>query len=162
MNENNLYLIRPAGRLLLTIGRELIQDPCAAILELVKNAYDADSPDVVLSFHASGVDGITITVEDHGHGMSRETVLGAWLVPSTSDKQNRRESPKGRILQGRKGVGRFAASMLGEFLEMKTVTEAGEQTRVMMDWKIFENATFLDEVHVPVVTNPTKKNPGQR
>ena len=38
VNENNLYLIRPAGRLLLTIGRELIQDPCAAILELVKYA----------------------------------------------------------------------------------------------------------------------------
>ncbi len=162
VNENNLYLIRPAGRLLLTIGRELIQDPCAAILELVKNAYDADSPDVVLSFHASGVDGITITVEDHGHGMSRETVLDAWLVPSTSDKQNRRESPKGRIMQGCKGVGRFAASMLGEFLEMETVTEAGEQTRVMMDWKIFENATFLDEVHVPVVTNPTKKKSGTK
>ena len=37
--------IRPAGRHVLTIGEELIQDEYAAIVELVKNCYDADSPD---------------------------------------------------------------------------------------------------------------------
>ena len=37
------YEIRPAGRHVLTIGEDLIQDQYAAIVELVKNCYDADS-----------------------------------------------------------------------------------------------------------------------
>ena len=41
--SENVYKIRPAGRHLFTIGRDLIQDSYAAIVELVKNAYDADS-----------------------------------------------------------------------------------------------------------------------
>ena len=44
MNTDTTYKIRPAGRHLLTIGRDLIQDNYAAVIELVKNAYDADSP----------------------------------------------------------------------------------------------------------------------
>ena len=50
MSATGTYKIRPAGRLVLTIGRELIQDPYAAVVELVKNAYDADSPDVNIEF----------------------------------------------------------------------------------------------------------------
>lgn len=34
--SENVYKIRPAGRHLLTIGRDLIQDSYAAIVELVK------------------------------------------------------------------------------------------------------------------------------
>lgn len=44
------YEIRPAGRHVLTIGEELIQDEYAAIVELVKNCYDADSPDATIVF----------------------------------------------------------------------------------------------------------------
>ena len=46
MKTKEAHKIRPAGRLILTIGRDLIQDIHAAVVELVKNAYDADSPDV--------------------------------------------------------------------------------------------------------------------
>lgn len=162
VNENDTHVIRPSGRHLLTIGRELIQDPSAAILELVKNAYDADSQDVSLVFQAHGDDDITITVEDHGHGMTRETVLGAWLVPSTSDKRIRNESPKGRIMQGRKGVGRFAASILGNELDLETVAESGERTRLHMDWSVFENAVFLDDVRIPVTTDHAESSSGTK
>jgi len=48
--KSKTFLIRPAGRHILTIGRDLIQDRYAAIVELVKNAYDADSPDVNIKF----------------------------------------------------------------------------------------------------------------
>ena len=43
MSKTGSHKIRPAGRLVLTIGRDLIQDSYAAVVELVKNAYDADS-----------------------------------------------------------------------------------------------------------------------
>ena len=47
---DEVYQIRPAGRHILTIGRDLIQDQHAALVELVKNAYDADSTFVEISF----------------------------------------------------------------------------------------------------------------
>lgn len=50
MTDQASQRIRPAGRHLLTIGEDLIKDRAAAIVELVKNSYDADSPDVDLRF----------------------------------------------------------------------------------------------------------------
>ena len=117
MDQMEEYIIRPAGRHILTIGRDLIQDQSAAIVELVKNAYDADSTDVYITFRVpDDRKSLTIIIEDHGHGMSRDTVINKWLVPSTNDKLERKTTPKGRTMQGRKGVGRYAASILGNDL----------------------------------------------
>ncbi len=161
MNTSDSHRIRPAGRHLLTIGRDLIQDSYAAVVELVKNAYDADSPDVEICFKGqpSG-NGYTVTISDHGHGMSRDTVINKWMVPSTSDKLDRKKSPSGRIMQGRKGVGRYAASVLGLDLLLETVTGSGEKTTVFVEWESFENAEYLDDVEILVETQYTTELPG--
>ncbi|WP_392432450.1 ATP-binding protein [Yersinia sp. HM-2024] len=149
MNESGTYRIRPAGRHLLTIGRELIQDSYAAVVELVKNAYDADSPNVDICFTAKeDLMGYTVTVQDHGHGMSRDTVINKWMVPSTRDKLERKTSPKGRVMQGRKGVGRYAASVLGSDLLLETVSTDREKTTAFVEWQSFENADYLDDVEI--------------
>ncbi|WP_447882124.1 ATP-binding protein [Serratia fonticola] len=151
MNESGTYRIRPAGRHLLTIGRELIQDSYAAVVELVKNAYDADSPNVDICFTAKeDLMGYTVTVKDHGHGMSRDTVINKWMVPSTRDKLERKTSPKGRVMQGRKGVGRYAASVLGSDLLLETVSIDREKTTAFVEWQSFENADYLDDVEILV------------
>ncbi len=153
MSQSETYKIRPAGRHLLTIGRDLIQDRYAAIIELVKNAYDADSPDVNIEFKASADrSSYSICIEDHGHGMSRETVINKWLVPSTDDKLQRRKSPSGRIMQGCKGVGRYAASILGTDLLLETITPDDEKTTVYVEWKSFEAAQYLDDVEILIET----------
>ena len=73
MSKTGSHKIRPAGRLVLTIGRDLIQDSYAAVVELVKNAYDADSPDVNIEFsRVRQQGGYSIAITDHGHGMTRE------------------------------------------------------------------------------------------
>ncbi|CAI1036021.1 Globin-coupled histidine kinase [Serratia quinivorans] len=151
MNESGTYRIRPAGRHLLTIGRELIQDSYAAVVELVKNAYDADSPNVDICFKAKEDRmGYTVTVLDHGHGMSRDTVINKWMVPSTRDKLERKISPRGRVMQGRKGVGRYAASVLGSDLLLETVSTEREKTTAFVEWKSFETAEYLDDVEILV------------
>ena len=115
--------IRPAARLLKTIGQDLIKDVYAAIVELVKNAYDADSPDAFIKFkYDEEKELLLIGVEDHGHGMSFDTVVNKWLVPATDDKLIRKRSEKGRVLQGRKGIGRFAAAILGERVLLETTS----------------------------------------
>jgi signal transduction histidine kinase len=153
MQNDNVYHIRPSGRHILTIGSDLIQDQFAAVVELVKNAYDADSSDVMITFNVpESRDSLTIIIADHGHGMSRDTVINKWLVPSTDDKLNRKVSPNGRVMQGRKGIGRYAASTLGDSLLLETVTAAGEKTEVLAEWNDFQKAKFLDEVEVLVDT----------
>ena len=163
MSTTGAYKIRPAGRLVLTIGRELIQDSYAAVVELVKNAYDADSPDVDINFSRVPERGrYCITITDHGHGMTRDDVINKWMVPSTSDKLKRRRSPSGRIFQGRKGVGRYAASVLGTDLFLETVTNKGEKTEVYIQWEEFENSEYLDDVEILVETSETSEAPGTR
>ena len=71
--------IRPAGRLMLTIGRDLIKSPSSALLELVKNAYDADSPDVSIKLCADrNKNRVCIVIVDHGHGMTTNVVKNIW------------------------------------------------------------------------------------
>lgn len=168
--SENVYKIRPAGRHLLTIGRDLIQDSYAAIVELVKNAYDADSESVEIHFKATEKPSenisdnpekrIEITVRDYGHGMSQDTVINKWMVPSTSDKLERKKSPHGRIMQGRKGIGRYAASMLGSTLLLETVSEDSEKTTVLVSWHDFETSEYLDDVELLVETHPTDEQSG--
>ncbi len=96
MKEQGVYKIRPAGRHLSTIGKDLIQDECAAIVELVKNAYDADSPDVTISFDldSKDTDKYILVIEDHGHGMTKDVIINSWLVPSTDYKMQKRSEPQ--------------------------------------------------------------------
>lgn len=163
MKTSTTYKIRPAGRHILTIGRDLIQDNYAAVVELVKNAYDADSPDVNIEFTASpDRNGYSIVISDHGHGMSKDDIINKWLVPSTQDKLERRESPSGRIMQGHKGVGRYAASILGTDLFLETVTAEGEKTTVYLQWKDFEEVQYLDSVEIPVETVEASQPNGTR
>lgn len=161
MSLSGSYTIRPAGRHILTIGRDLIQDCYAAVVELVKNAYDADSSAVNIEFKAkSDYSGYSIVITDDGHGMSRDTVIKKWMVPSTPDKFDRRESPAGRVMQGRKGVGRYAASILGKDLLLETITSESEKTTLFVEWNAFEAATYLDDVEILIETDMVSESSG--
>ena len=162
MRTDDSFRIRPAGRHILTIGRDLIQDSYAAVVELVKNAYDADSPDVKIEFTATADGGgYTLIVSDHGHGMSRDKVINGWMVPSTDDKLKRRESPAGRTMQGSKGIGRYAAAVLGKDLLLET-TSGCEKTTLYIEWSEFAKAQFLDDVEILIETVENSEPSGTR
>ncbi len=147
------FSLRPAGRHVLAIGRELIKDNYSAVMELVKNAYDADSQSVHIKFNLDHLNKkVHISITDFGHGMSRDVVLNKWLIPSTDDKLKRKKSPKGRVMQGQKGLGRYAAAILGNNLSLKTISQSEEKTEVEVDWDLFDKAEFMDQVELPVKT----------
>lgn len=125
----------------------------------MKNAYDADSRDVNIAIIKNN-DDITISVIDHGHGMSSRDIAEKWLVPSTENKKNNRKSPSGRIMQGRKGIGRYAASILGNSFVMKTSTADGIENTVSINWSEFAEVQYLDQVKINVVSEKTDKDPG--
>jgi len=160
--ERNEFFIRPAGRHILTIGGDLIKDPVAAIVELVKNSYDADAKSTRVILTRIEKKRIRIVIEDDGHGMGFDDVVSKWLIPSTDDKVKRRVSPGGRIMQGRKGIGRFAASILGNEFFMETRNKSGEKTTVFIDWDKFIDSEYLDEVPVLIERTKTDEPPGTR
>lgn len=157
---DGIFSIRPAGRHVLTIGEDLIQDQCAAIIELVKNAYDADASVASIVFSRVNDGNIRIVIKDNGHGMTLDDIVYKWLVPSTDNKVENRTTPSGRIMQGRKGIGRYAASILGNSFKMETISKQGVRNTVEFEWSQFNEAAYLDSVGIKVHTESTTAMPG--
>ena len=138
MGKTNIYHIRPYARLLTMLGDQLISNERVALVELVKNSYDADASWVKISFNDFDVDydeknnlhriekkdSSSITIEDDGCGMTHDVIEKHWLNPATPEKKNKKKgegrTPKGRILQGEKGIGRFAIFKLGKRITITT------------------------------------------
>ena len=162
MRGTTSHHIRPAARIIDTLGKGLIKDDLAAIIELVKNAYDADSENVLVRFEFKESDNeLIIAISDSGHGMDYDTVVNKWLVPGTSDKLERKVSPKKhRRMQGRKGIGRYAAGILGSELFLSTVDEKNNKTELLMDWSTIVDHDYLDEVEVLVENSSSRDAPG--
>ena len=170
--KDGTYKIRPAGRHLITIGKDLIKDKYAAIVELVKNAYDADSPNCTISllpFKKETINknkesvisrGIKVVISDEGHGMAFDTVTDKWMVPSTDDKLHRETSPNGRVMQGKKGIGRYSASMIGDDMILQTIDNTGDLTTLYIVWEDFEKAKYLEDVDVLIENFRTNKPSG--
>ena len=104
MNEiaEDKLRFKPKARIIRTIGDQLISGPEAAVIELVKNAYDADANFVEIKFTPplqSGDGRISIT--DDGHGMSLDDIRLKWMEPATASKVKERRSPsKTRKMMG--------------------------------------------------------------
>lgn len=121
--------IRPYARLLTMLGDQLIKDETIALIELVKNSYDADATHVKISFCDFNDDftanrDSTIIIEDDGNGMDDIILKEAWMNPATPEKLKRKRikntTDKGRIMQGEKGIGRFAIFKLGRKIDVIT------------------------------------------
>ena len=150
---------RPRARLLSTIGSELISSEVVAVLELVRNAYDADATRVEIRFrkvHAPAE--AFLEIEDNGHGMNKAILLGPWMEPATDHKTAGSSSgfggvlsPRGRRRLGSKGVGRFAAQRLGEDLQLiSRHAGAREELAASFDWATLLSAgRYLDELVIP-------------
>ena len=84
--------LRPRARIVRTIGDQLISGPEAALIELVKNAFDADSKTVriIIEPRAPSAPVGKVTVQDHGHGMTYNDVLNRWFEPATDEKVQRK------------------------------------------------------------------------
>lgn len=122
--------IRPFARLLTMLGDQLIKNEQIAVIELIKNAYDADADWVRVSFEGF-TESLNITsesriiIEDNGCGMTSERIEKSWMSPATPNKFSKdgseRRTPKyNRIIQGEKGIGRYAMLKLGKTVNLTT------------------------------------------
>ncbi len=121
------------------LGKELVARHETAVSELIKNAYDADSTRVVITFKESYKVGGTLEIEDNGLGMTKEQLINGFMRLSSSDKLHYPRSPRyDRKRAGKKGIGRFSAQRLGKKLTIITQTlEAKEALKVVIYWDNF-------------------------
>lgn len=148
-------IFKPRARLLLQLGDELIRNESIALLELVKNSYDADSTNLKVTMERVDEEDGVITIEDNGIGMDIDVIRNVWMEPG-SFKQNdgmhkkRRTEKFGRPILGEKGIGRFAVHKLGNVIELTTRKRGKKEVHIKIDWTIFEKATYLDETPIDV------------
>lgn len=169
--------IRPYARLLTMLGEQLIKNEQIALAELIKNSYDADADWVKVSFVNFGYDekkneifktkDSKIIVEDNGCGMTLKVIEDSWMNPATPNKKTRENEEikttpkKHRIIQGEKGIGRFAILKLGRDIKITTRPE-DENTEYVIDYKLSQydddfltedgkdKQLFIDDINIPV------------
>lgn len=148
---------KPRARLLLQLGDQLIKNESIALLELAKNAYDADASKVdIVMRHPDSMEEGTIEIEDDGFGMTPDIVENVWLEPGSNYKQEqfaeRRLTPiYQRLPIGEKGIGRFGAHKLGNLIEMTTKSANANEVFVRIDWTQFAEHRYLEEVPIRIV-----------
>ena len=158
---------KPRARIIKIIGQELISNDVIALVELIKNSYDADAFEIDVILNDILTDSGEIVVKDNGCGMSYEKIINVWLEPATPDKKSNAERTYSscylRRLLGEKGIGRFAVHRLGDKIELVTRARTdcnnsllNYETKVEIDWTDFTEDKYLDDIPVKVerVINP--------
>ena len=110
----------------------------SAVLELVKNAYDANAKKVTLSFCNN-----VLTIADDGDGMNSEDIRQHWMHVGKSPKAyiTANEDGEKRVLSGAKGVGRFALARLGCSIKLTSKKVGSSGVIWETDW----NSSALGE-----------------
>jgi signal transduction histidine kinase len=139
------------SRILRELGERLVKQPEVALLELVKNAYDADASTCEIRDEAPD----RLIVSDDGHGMTFKEFRDGWMRIGTSAKEASDSSREyGRTITGEKGIGRFAVRFLGKHLNLETVAfdkHRGTRTKLIAEfnWPVFDQDEDLGHVQVP-------------
>lgn len=153
------------------IGKDLITDDNLAVLELVKNSFDAGSNKVNLEFQnllsnddkkkkkAPTEKSSKLLISDFGVGMSEYDLVNKWLNIAYSEKKQKREE-YGRVLAGNKGVGRFSCDRLGSYLTIYTRQQGSKFIKLFIDWKWFEKSGDINlniqDIQLDLVEIPEK------
>ncbi len=148
--EGRVLRFRTGAAMPARLGAEQLKDETTAVIELVKNAYDADATEVTVEFSES--DGQRIVIQDNGSGMTENDLSSKWMWLATENKVREDRSPIFRRRRlGQKGVGRFAAQKLGHKLILRTRTEGLIHVlKVAFDWDELDDKRELSDYTFPV------------
>lgn len=104
----------------------------SAILEIVKNSYDAKANKIKLEFTNE-----SLIISDDGIGMNKIDIETYWMHIGKSDKgyEILDDNNNKRILAGSKGVGRFALARLGGKVEILSKKKGNSSIRWFTDWQ---------------------------
>ena len=144
--KDNLQF-RVSAELKNILGRDLITSPDIAILELVKNSYDAHASKVEITF-----DDDYLSIADNGKGMSKDDLINkAYSAKSDGTEDLSYRSKFKRHYAGAKGIGRMSCDRLARNLLLKTRSAENKTEILDVDWQIFEinKKVEFDTIDIP-------------
>lgn len=155
--QTEIATFKTRARILNQLGEQLIKSEDIALLELVKNAYDADANFChVIMENISDRDKARIIISDDGCGMNAERIRKTWLELGTNYKESlaakeeTKRTPKfHRMRLGEKGIGRFGVHRLGNKIDMYSKTEKSKlEAHLAIDWRKADEVEMIEQVPV--------------
>lgn len=140
-------------RVIAHLGEDLIKNESIALLELVKNSYDAKAKECIVDFHYEDNKLTRITVTDDGNGMNRYIVENVWLTIGTDNKKQEIEannSDNDRLPLGEKGIGRLGVHKLGKIIRMQSLMIGEKGVEVYIDWTLLETSKTINDFKVKI------------
>ena len=135
---SNRVPFRVHPRVFVALGTDLVTNDLVAVIELVKNSYDAFAHNVQIKFGMEN-DGVPyLEIMDDGVGMTRDVIENSWCTVATPHKKARPFVQKGdhfRRVVGNKGLGRLSAARLGNRLIMLTQSPQSPCLEVTVNWQ---------------------------
>ncbi len=130
------------------IGRENVSKLDGAVIELIKNTYDADASICVLYYDAVSN---ALYLMDNGMGMTLDIITKHWMTIGRSSKKSTYITDSGRIQTGAKGIGRFALDRIAERCTMLTGTQ-GDERKILwkVDWSEFIGEVNITEINADI------------
>lgn len=139
--------------LLSELGERLVETVHVSLVELVKNAYDADATKVTIKFGKDTAGKFQIQIIDNGTGMTLTDIQNYWMRIATTNKlKNNTSQIYGRPKTGAKGIGRFCCRRLGNSLRListASVQRGYEKTDVLFQWDKFIAGTDVTSIKCP-------------
>lgn len=141
------------------IGQENFANAEGAVIELVKNSYDADAKNSIIFFDNSSEkqEEHSIYIIDNGIGMTDQIITSFWMMIGTDNKESNFETDSGRVKTGAKGIGRFALDKLGAVSEMYTLPEKSSGGYY---WKVNWNEFQQKGIPISSVMADLEERPG--
>lgn len=138
-------------RVFAALGADLVTNDVVAVIELVKNSYDAFATTVTVKFSAENGSKQYVEILDNGAGMDRRTLDEAWCVVATPYRLQHRLTERDkrvRRVAGAKGLGRLSAARLGKKLDMLTRAAGEPCWHVTVDWSNLSRQESMDSCFV--------------
>jgi signal transduction histidine kinase len=148
--EIKQYSFEHGAMSIVQMGEELIGHPSTALLELIKNGYDADATECRIYINYDSLNEKSyLIIQDNGLGMDDKTLFGKWLNPSVSEKRigERKSKIFERHFLGSKGIGRLASMALGKFVTV--ITKQHDEKKynfVVLNRDIFKSEDLLKNI----------------
>lgn len=114
------------GRILDQLGSQTYQSAVASIAELVANAWDADAETVDVQLPDGIGEGAEVVVEDNGVGLDFDECQNRYLNIGYCRRGQKSiaHTSKGRIVLGRKGIGKFAGFGIAKIIRVDTISSS--------------------------------------
>ena len=146
-------------RVFAALGEDLVTNDVVAVMELVKNSYDAFAENVWLRFRDDSSLGIFLEIEDDGHGMTKEIIENVWCLVATPHKELNpvvKSGKKERRVAGEKGLGRLSVARLGKRLHMLTKAPEAPCWEVKVNWSDISGGDDLSKSFAECRKHPGK------